>query len=112
MEARSDHLLLRIFISEDDRPDGAPNCRGVVEMLRDQGLAGATVLKGIAGFGRSSRIHTGSILRLSEDLPIVIECVDATSRIEAILPVLLDLLPTALITTERVQVHSPLPDPG
>jgi len=112
MDVRPDHLLLRIFINEDDRPDGGPSCRNIVEMLRERGLAGATVLKGIAGFGRSSRIHTGSILRLSEDLPIIIECVDETGPIEAIIPAIHDLVPGALITTEQVRVHTPTPDPA
>jgi len=112
MEAGSDHSLLRIFVSEDDRPEGTSSCRSVVELLRDHGLAGATALKGIAGFGHSSRIHTGSILRLSDDLPIVIECVDETGSIEAVLPAIHDLVPGALITTERVRVHTPTPDPA
>lgn len=65
------------------------------------------MLKGIAGFGRPSRLHTGSILRLAEDLPIVIESIDTASNIEAVIPVLQDMTPDALITTERVRVHIP-----
>lgn len=112
MASQASYLLLRIFVGEDDRPGDGPACRTILEALRDQGLAGATVLKGIAGYGASSRIHTGSILRLSEDLPLVIECIDEASRIDAALPVILDLAPEALITTERVLVHTPKPDPA
>jgi hypothetical protein len=76
-----------------------------VEILRREGLAGATVLRGIEGFGKSSRLHTSHILRLSEDLPIVIECVDTADRIEAILPVLDEMIGDGLVTIERVEVR-------
>jgi hypothetical protein len=76
-----------------------------VETLRREGLAGATVLRGIEGFGKSSRLHTSHILRLSEDLPIVIECVDTADRIEAILPVLDEMIGDGLVTIERVDVR-------
>jgi len=112
MASHAAYLLLRIYVGEDDRPGDGPTCRTILEALRDQGLAGATILKGIAGYGASSRIHTGSILRLSEDLPLIIECVDETERIEAALPMILDLAPDALITTERLLVHTPKPDPA
>ena len=112
MASSAEYLLLRIFVGEDDRPGDGPTCRTLLEALRAEGLAGATVLKGIAGFGASSRIHTGSILRLSEDLPLVVECVDEASRIEAALPAILRLAPDALVTTERLLVHRPKPDPA
>lgn len=107
---QASHLLLRIFVGEDDRPGDGPTCRSILEALREQGLAGATVVKGIAGYGASSRIHTGSILRLSEDLPLIIECVDEAAAIEKALPAILRLAPDALITTETVLVYAPTSD--
>ncbi len=101
----SDNRLLRIFIGESDEYDGRPLYQAIVEVLRGKGLAGATVLRGIEGFGKSSRLHTAHILRLSEDLPIVIECVDTASKIEAILPVLDGMIGDGLITMERVEVR-------
>lgn len=97
-------LLLRIFIGESDHHDGRPTYEQIVLKAREAGLAGATVLRGPMGFGRSSRLHTASILRLSEDLPIVIEIVDAEDRIEAFLPELEKLAPSGLVTLERVRV--------
>lgn len=97
--------LLRIFIGESDTHDGRPLYQAIVETLRRQGLAGATVLRGIEGFGKSSRLHTAQILRLSEDLPIVIECVDTDDKIEAVLPALDDMIGDGLITLERVEVR-------
>ena len=102
MDNDADNRLLRIFIGESDADDGRPLYQGIVETLRREGLAGATVLRGIEGFGKSSRLHTSHILRLSEDLPIVIECVDTADRIEAILPVLDEMIGDGLVTIERV----------
>jgi hypothetical protein len=100
-----DARLLRIFIGESDTHEGRPAYQAIVETLRRQGLAGVTVLRGIEGFGKSSRLHTAHILRLSEDLPIVIECVDTTDRIEAILPTLDAMIGDGLVTLERVDVR-------
>ncbi|MDT8449994.1 MAG: DUF190 domain-containing protein, partial [Wenzhouxiangellaceae bacterium] len=91
-------LLLRIFIGESDRHDGRATYEQIVLKAREAGLAGATVLRGPMGFGRSSRLHTASILRLSEDLPIVIEIVDEEDKIEKFLPELEQLAPSGLVT--------------
>lgn len=104
MEDRNDNRLLRIFIGESDTHDGRPLYQGIVETLRREGMAGATVLRGIEGFGKSSRLHTAHILRLSEDLPIVIECVDRAEKIEAILPSLDAMIREGLVTMERIDV--------
>jgi uncharacterized protein len=105
MDPQTTARLLRIFIGESDTHDGRPLYQAIVETLRQQGLAGATVLRGIEGFGKSSRLHTAHILRLSEDLPIVIECVDTDDKIEAVLPALDDMIGDGLITLERVEVR-------
>lgn len=102
---RQDATLLRIFIGESDTHEGRPLYQAIVEMLREAGLAGATVLRGIEGFGMSSRLHAAHILRLSEDLPIVIECVDATDEIESVLPVLERMIGDGLLTLEKVEVR-------
>ena len=104
MDPQTTARLLRIFIGESDTHDGKPLYQAIVETLRRQGLAGATVLRGIEGFGKSSRLHTAHILRLSEDLPIVIECVDTDAKIEAVLPAFDDMIGDGLITLERVEV--------
>lgn len=100
-----DARLLRIFIGESDTHDGRPLYQAIVEVLRREGLAGATVLRGIEGFGKSSRLHTAHILRLSEDLPIVIECVDTADRIEGVLPALDNMIGDGLVTLERVEIR-------
>jgi PII-like signaling protein len=105
MDPQTTARLLRIFIGESDTHDGRPLYQAIVETLRRQGLAGATVLRGIEGFGKSSRLHTAHILRLSEDLPMVIECVDTDDKIEAVLPALDDMIGDGLITLERVEVR-------
>jgi hypothetical protein len=105
MDQETDNRLLRIFIGESDSYDGRPLYQAIVEVLRGEGLAGATVLRGVEGFGKSSRLHTAHILRLSEDLPIVIECVDTYERIEAILPTLDTMIGDGLVTLERVEVR-------
>jgi PII-like signaling protein len=102
--------LIRIFIGESDRYGGKPLYEVIVETARNRGLAGATVLRGISGFGATSRIHTSKILRLSEDLPIVIEIVDAIEKIEAFLPELQMLVKGGLITVEKVRVLAYRPD--
>ena len=105
MDQQTDARLLRIFIGESDTYDGRPLYQAIVETLRREGLAGATVLRGIEGFGKSSRLHTAHILRLSEDLPIVIECVDTGDKVEAVLPALDDMIGDGLVTLERVEVR-------
>jgi PII-like signaling protein len=96
--------LLRIFIGEDDRADGRPLYEAIVLKAREAHLAGATVLRGPLGFGRSSVLHTAKILRLSQDLPMVIEIVDTEAKIEAFLPTLTQLTQSCLITLEKVTV--------
>ncbi|HVR77578.1 MAG TPA: DUF190 domain-containing protein [Acidimicrobiia bacterium] len=105
MENNSHNRLLRVFIGESDSIDGRPLYQAIVETLRREGLAGATVLRGIEGFGKSSRLHTSHILRLSEDLPIVIECVDTVERIEGVLPRLDEMIGDGLVTVEKVDVR-------
>lgn len=97
--------LLRIFIGEDDRHEGQPLYEWIVRTAREHGLAGATVLRGLGGFGAHSRIHTSKILRLSSDLPIVIEIVDTRERIEAFLPVIDGAIAEGLATLEKVEIH-------
>ncbi len=105
MQHEADNRLLRIFIGESDTYDGKPLYMAIVEELRREGLAGVTVVRGIEGFGKSSRLHTAHILRLSEDLPIIIECVDTAEKVEAILPVLDGMIGDGLVTLERVEVR-------
>ena len=105
MDLQTNARLLRIFIGESDAHDGRPLYQAIVETLRREGLAGVTVLRGIEGFGKSSRVHAAHVLRLSADLPIVIECVDSDDRIEAILPTLDDMIGDGLVTMERVEVR-------
>jgi PII-like signaling protein len=96
--------LLRIFIGETDRWHGRPLYEAIVEEARQRGLAGATVWKGFMGFGAHSRVHTAKILRLSEDLPVVIEIVDAPEKIESFLPDLDAMIEEGLVTVERAEV--------
>lgn len=96
--------LLRIFIGESDRHEGKPLYESILLLARSLGLAGCTVLKGCEGFGADSRIHTAKILRLSEDLPIVIEIVDRQDRIELLLPHLDTMVQEGLVTLEDVDV--------
>jgi PII-like signaling protein len=96
--------LLRIFVGESDRWHGKPLFEAVVQEARHQGLAGATVFRGFEGFGAHSRIHTSRILRLSEDLPILIEIVDAEDKIQAFLPVLDGMVQEGLVTVEKATV--------
>ena len=96
--------LLRIFIGESDRWHGKPLYEAIVEIARLWGLAGATVLKGVMGFGADSRMHTAKVLRLSEDLPIVVEIVDSTEKIEDFLPELDGMIEEGMVTIEKVRV--------
>jgi hypothetical protein len=104
MQIPKQAVLLRIFIGEDDRADGSPLYEAIVLKAREQHLAGATVLRGAMGFGASSRLHTSKILRLSEDLPLLIEIVDSEEKINAFLPTLDGMMTSGLITLEKVQV--------
>lgn len=104
MKIEGDGQLLRIFIGESDRWEGKPLHEALVHKARELGLAGATVLRGMAGFGARSRIHTSRILRLSEDLPLVVEIVDKAERIELLLPELDSMVKEGLITLEKVHI--------
>ena len=104
MQIPKQALLLRIFIGEDDKFGGSPLHEAIVLKARELQIAGATVLRGPMGFGASSRLHTTKILRLSEDLPLVIEIVDSEEKINAFLPVLDGMMSSGLITLEKVQV--------
>src|SRR5467141_4935335 len=104
MEIPGDSMLLRIFIGESDRWNHRPLYEAIVLKARELHLGGATVLRGPMGFGKSSRMHTAKILRLSMDLPIVIEIVDSEEKIQAFLPVLDQMIGGGLVTMEKVQV--------
>lgn len=97
-------VLLRIFLGEDDKADGRPLYEALVLKAREMHLAGATVLRGPMGFGHSSRLHTTKILRLSSDLPMVVEIVDSEERIEAFLEAIEPIIGSGLVTLERVRV--------
>ena len=99
-----DGKLLRVFIGESDTWHGEPLYKAIVERLRQEGLAGSTVLRGIEGFGASSHLHTARILRLSQDLPIVIEVADTDEQIERILPVLDEMVGNGMVTVEKVHI--------
>jgi PII-like signaling protein len=101
-----DGKLLRLFIGESDTWHGKPLYQAIVERIRAEGLAGATVVRGIEGFGADSRIHTTRLLRLSEDLPVVIEIVDSAEQIDRIVPLLDEMVSEGLLTLERVQIVS------
>ena len=104
MQVPKDAVLLRIFFGEDEKAGNLPLYEAIVLKAREMHLAGATVLRGPMGFGHSSRIHTTKILRLSQDLPIVIEIVDAEDKINAFLAVLNGMIGSGLVTLERVKV--------
>ncbi len=97
-------LLVRIYIGEAAHHDGKPLYQAIVAFLRERGLAGATVIRGIEGFGANAHLHTTRLLRLSEDLPILVEVVDEEVRIRAILPELDQMVGDGLITLEKVEV--------
>jgi PII-like signaling protein len=96
--------LLRIFVGESDRHGHHPLYESIVLKAREQGLAGATVLRGVMGFGKHSILHTTKILRLSEDLPMIIEIVDSQEKIDKFLPILDEMISDGLVTLERVKV--------
>jgi uncharacterized protein len=101
---KGERVLMRIHIGERDRCEGKPLYAAIVELLRKRGYAGATVFRGIMGFGASSVVHSDRIEVLSLDLPIVVECVETSERVEAILPELDEMIGGGLITLERVNV--------
>lgn len=104
MKIPADGKLLRIFVGETDKWHGKPLYEEIVLTARKEGLAGATAIKGFLGFGRNSRIHTAKILRLSEDLPIIIEIVDSEEKINSFLPRLDEMVKEGLVTLEKVNV--------
>jgi uncharacterized protein len=106
MRLEGEGKLLRLFIGESDTWHGKPLYQAIVERVRREGLAGATVLRGIEGFGADSHLHTSRILRLSEDLPVVIEIVDTPEQIDRVVPILDEMVAEGMLTLERVQVVS------
>lgn len=96
--------LLRIFVGESDRFEGRPLYEAIVRQARQRGMAGATVLRGVMGFGAHSRMHTAKILRLAEDLPMIVEIVDTPERIAEFLPKLDAMIAEGLVTLERARV--------
>ena len=96
--------MLRVFFGEEDRANRLPLYEAIVLKAREMHLAGATVLRGCVGYGHSSRIHTTKILRLSDDLPLVVEIVDTQEKIDRFLPVLDQMMTSGLVTIEKVQV--------
>jgi len=104
MKLEGEGQLLRVFIGESDRWEGKPLHEAIVKRARREGLAGATVLRGRLGFGANSVVHTAKILRLSEDLPMVVEIVDQAERIRAFLPALEEMVEEGMITLEKVRI--------
>jgi len=104
MNLPTEATLLRIFIGDGDRYQGLPLYEAIVREARRRGLAGATVIHGVMGFGKSSRIHSAGILRLSEDLPVVVEIVDSSERIRSFLPDLDAMIDDGMVTLEKVEV--------
>jgi PII-like signaling protein len=104
MQVPENALLLRIFLGQDERHEHQPLYEAIVMKAREHHLAGATVLRGPMGFGHSSRIHTTKVLRLSQDLPVVVEIVDSEAKINAFLPVLDAMIGSGLVTLEKIQV--------
>jgi len=97
--------LLRIFIGQSSKKDGLPLYEWIVKKAREQGLAGATVTRGILGFGAHSRIHTSKILRLSEDMPMIIEIVDTLKKIDGFLPIIDHTIKKGLATIEEISIR-------
>ena len=104
MQIPTDALLLRIFIGENDRYENHPLYEAIVLKAREMHLGGATVLRGPMGFGHSSRLHTSKLLRLSEDLPFIVEIVDSEENINRFLPVLDTVMGSGLVTIENIKV--------
>ncbi|HVV02374.1 MAG TPA: DUF190 domain-containing protein [Verrucomicrobiae bacterium] len=114
MHLPEDAMLLRIFIGESDRWEHKPLYETIVLKAREAGLAGATVLRGSMGFGKSSHLHTAKILRLSFDLPVVIEIIETEGKINAFLPTIKEMMKGGLVTLEKVRVldYRSNPDAG
>ena len=104
MKTSEEGYLLRIFVGESDKQGHIPLYEMIVLKAREAGLAGATVIRGVMGFGRHSVMHTAKILRLSEDLPMIVEIVDSLEKIEAFLPALKTMVTDGLVTLEKVKV--------
>jgi PII-like signaling protein len=111
MKIAEDGQLLRIFIGEADKWEGKPLYEALIYKAREMGLAGATMIRGFMGYGAASRVHTAKILRLSEDLPVIVEIVDSPERIASFLPAIDEMVQEGLVTLERAQVilyrHNP-----
>lgn len=105
MDIPADAQLVRVYIGESDRSGHRPLYEVIVTEARKRGMAGATVLRGMMGFGKNSRMHTTKILRLSEDLPLIIEIVDSRERVQAFLPELNAMVTNGLVTVENIQVE-------
>jgi PII-like signaling protein len=112
MKISEEGQLLRIFIGESDRWHGKPLYEAIILKAREMGLAGATMLRGLMGFGAASRIHTAKILRLSQDMPIVIEIVDSADKIDSLLPIVDEMVQEGMVTVERVRVIQYRHKPG
>jgi hypothetical protein len=104
MKSQSQAQLLRIFVGESDKYEGEPLYEAIVNLARERKMAGATVLRGMMGFGAHSRMHTAKVLRISEDLPIIIEIVDDQEKIRKFLPELDDMIEEGLVTLEKSSV--------
>jgi PII-like signaling protein len=104
MNISGDGYLLRIFVGESDRYEHHPLYESIVLKAREDGLSGATVYRGVMGFGKNSTLHTAKILRLSEDLPMVVEIVDTLEKVEKFLPVLDGMISDGLVTLEKIRV--------
>lgn len=104
MRLEGEGKLLRIFIGESDKWRGKPLYQAIVEHLRAEGIAGATVIRAIEGYGARSHVHTSRILRLSEDLPLIIEVVDAEEKLRGVMPILDEMMSDGLVTMEKVEV--------
>ena len=101
---RGERVLMRIFIAEKDRHERRPLYCALLDLLRVEGFRGATVLRGVAGFGQSQQIRSAHLLRLSQDLPLVVEAVESEDNIERVLPKIEQMVGTGMITMEKVQV--------
>jgi PII-like signaling protein len=104
MRLEGEGQLVRVFIGDADTWQGKPLYEAIVRRVRDEGLAGATVIRGIEGFGASSHLHSARILRLSEDLPLVVAIVDTEEHIQRILPILDEMIGDGMVTVEKVHV--------
>jgi len=104
MLIQEDMVLMRIFVGESDRYQKQPLYEALVELFLDQGVAGATVIKGAMGYGGQSKVHSDRFLRLSSDLPVVLEVIDSQERIDTVLPLIEDMFQGGLITLEKARV--------